>query len=139
MAYKIHWHVLLTHFPLSLFGVAFFFQALHLFVFPECFELATNIVLVGGTISLIPTTITGLHTWKQNYKSANVPLFRKKITIAVALLAISSSLVVWRIAYIGTQQIPITGFVHWFYLAGITILILGAGVEGFYGGQLNHH
>ena len=90
IGYKIHWHVLLTHFPLALFGVAFFFQILHLFVFPKCFELATNIVLVAGAISLIPTTMTGLTTWRKNYNSSSAPLFRKKIAIAIALLAISS-------------------------------------------------
>lgn len=139
MGYKIHWHVLLTHFPLSLFGVAFLFQILHIFVFPKCFELATNIVLVGGAVTLVPSTITGLHTWKKNYNSSNAPLFRKKIVIAIALLIISSSLAVWRIAYIGTLGSASTGVVPWLYLAGITILILGAGIEGFYGGQLNHH
>jgi uncharacterized membrane protein len=139
MSYKIHWHVLLTHFPLSLFGVAFFFQILHLFVFPKCFELATTIVLVAGAASLIPTTMTGIHTWKHSYNASNAPLFRKKIAIAAAVLPISIALAVWRIAYIGTLQIPTVGVVHWFYLGGITILILGAGVEGFYGGQLNHH
>lgn len=139
MAYKMHWHVLLTHFPLSLFGVAFLFQVLHLFVFPECFELATNIMLVFGTISLVPTTMTGFHTWKQSYNSSRVPLFRKKIAIAAALLAISSSLTIWRITYIGTLQIPNSGLVHWFYLGGIAILIIGSGAEGYYGGQLNHH
>lgn len=139
MGYKIHWHVILTHFPLSLFGVAFFFQILHLFVFPKCFELATNIVLVAGAVSLIPTTMSGIHTWKKSYNSSNVPLFRKKIIIAAALLAISSSLAVWRIAYIGTLQVHTAGVVHWVYLGGITILIIGSGIEGFYGGQLNHH
>jgi hypothetical protein len=139
MGYKIHWHIFLTHFPLSLFGIAFFFQILHLFAFPNCFELATNIVFVAGTISLIPTTMTGIHTWKQSYNSSSAPLFRKKIAIATVLLAISSSLAVWRIAYLGTLQIPTAGIAHWVYLVGITILILGAGAEGFYGGQLKHH
>lgn len=139
MGHKIHWHVILTHFPLSLFGVAFFFQVLHVFVFPQCFELATNIMLVAGAVSLIPTTLTGFHTWKKNYNASPVPLFRKKIVLAGALLIISGSLTVWRIAYIGTLRTPMTGIVHWSYLGGITLLILGAGIEGLLGGRLNHH
>lgn len=139
MKYKIHWHVLMTHFPLSLFGVAFFFQVLHLFVYPLCFALATHIVLVAGAISLIPTTMTGLHTWKKNYNSSLVPLFKRKIAIALILLVASISLAFWRIVYIGDLHDETNVFVHWFYLFGITILILGAVVEGFYGGRLKHN
>ncbi len=139
MAYKLHWHVFLTHFPLSFFGTAFLFQVLHLFSSPGCFELSTNITLIMGALSLIPTSFTGWWTWKKQYKEAYVPLFRNKIVIAAALLVISTSLVIWRIGFPEMFHHDPAGIGHWLYFGGNTVLIVGATAEGFYGGQLNHH
>jgi hypothetical protein len=77
MTYKLHWHVFLTHLPISLFAAAFLFQVLHLFWSPECFELSTNVTLVAGAVSMVPTTWTGWRTWKRSYNGAQVPLFRR--------------------------------------------------------------
>ncbi|HLN89147.1 MAG TPA: hypothetical protein VK253_03690 [Candidatus Binatia bacterium] len=60
--FKMHWHVLLIHFPISLFAGAFGFQILHLFIDPASFELSTNVTLLGGTIMMVPTTWTGWFT-----------------------------------------------------------------------------
>ena len=64
--------MLLIHFPISLFGVAFGFQILHLFIAPACFELATNVTLLGGAVMMIPTTWTGWFTWKGDYIDADL-------------------------------------------------------------------
>jgi hypothetical protein len=101
MRYKLHWHVFLTHFPISLFGVAFLFQVLHLFWSPVCFELSTNVALAAGAIFMVPTTLTGWRTWKRMYEGALVPLFRRKIAIVVLLLGTSLSLATWRIGFPG--------------------------------------
>jgi uncharacterized membrane protein len=138
MRYKIHYHALLTHFPISFFVCAFTFQILHLFWAPICFELATNVTLLMGTIMMIPTTLTGWQTWKRNYRGAQVPLFQRKIFLAFILLGISIPLTIWREVYLGIfVEVPF-GPSHWLYLAGNAILIAGAAAEGFYGGQLNH-
>jgi uncharacterized membrane protein len=138
LRFKIHWHVLLIHFPISLFAGAFGFQILHLFIAPASFELATNVTLLGGTIMMIPTTLTGWLTWKKNYKGAKIMLFKRKIGAAFAMLAISIPLVTWRFVFLGffmqAQQSP----AHWIYLAGNFLLILGAIIEGYYGGFLHH-
>ncbi|MDA8431529.1 MAG: hypothetical protein M0Z60_01045 [Nitrospiraceae bacterium] len=139
MAYKPHWHVYMTHFPLSLFGTAFLFQILHLFTMPECFELSTTVTLALGALSLIPTIFSGWWTWKKQYKSARVPLFRKKIVIAAVLLVASIPLVTWRIGFPEMFFNVRSGISHWLYFAGNGLLIVGATAEGFYGGQLNHH
>ena len=138
VGYKIHWHVFLTHFPISLFGVSFLFQVLHLFSYPDCFEMSTNVALAVGVVSLVPTTWTGWRTWKDKYKGAQVPLFQRKIAIAFALLATSAPLAIWRLTYPGMFQHGSPGFGHWVYVAGNTLFIAGAAAEGFYGGQLNH-
>lgn len=137
-AYKIHWHVLFVHFPISLFGVAFGFQILHLFVEPRCFEIATNVSLIGAIVMMIPTTWTGWFTWKSDYKGAKIKLFRRKIGTSFAMLALSIPLVTWRIIFLGLFEEAPESPAHWIYLAGNTLLILGAIAEGYYGGRLHH-
>ena len=136
--YKIHWHVLLVHFPLSLFGVAFGFQILHLFASPACFEIATNVSLIGAVVMMIPTTWSGWFTWKRDYKGAKIKLFQRKISTAFAILALSIPLVTWRILFLGLFEEAPESPSHWIYLAGNTLLIIGAIVEGYYGGRLHH-
>jgi hypothetical protein len=135
--FKVHWHVLFTHFPISFFGVAFVFQVLHLFVAPTCFELATNVTAILGTIMLIPTTLTGWFTWRSGYRSARLPLFKRKIDISFAMLAVSISLVTWRVILGLSREVPESPS-HWVYMAGNTLLIVGSMVEGYYGGRLSH-
>jgi uncharacterized membrane protein len=135
---RIHWHVFLTHLPISLFGGAFGFQILHLFLAPACFELATNVALIGGTAMLLPTAVTGWSEWKTHYHGAKSLIFKRKITTAFVMAALSLPLVVWRIAALGLFQEARESAAHWIYLAGNTLLILGAVIEGYHGGRLNH-
>jgi uncharacterized membrane protein len=134
----IHWHVFLTHFPISLFGAAFGFQILHLFMAPACFELATNVALMGGAAMLLPTIATGWSEWKNHYHSAKGLIFKRKIAAAFVMAALSLPLVVWRVAALGLFEEARENPAHWIYLAGNTLLILGAVIEGYYGGRLNH-
>jgi uncharacterized membrane protein len=136
--YRVHWHVFFTHFPISLFGVAFGFQVLHLFMAPLCFEMATNMALLGGTFMLMPTALTGWSEWKTRYHGAKGLIFRRKIQTALAMAALSLALVAWRIIALGIFEEAPESPAHWVYMAGNTILILGAVVEGYYGGRLNH-
>ena len=135
---RIHWHVLFTHFPISLFGTAFTFQILHLIMAPVCFELATNMCLLGGTVLLMPTVGTGWSEWKTRYHGAKGLIFRRKIPIAFGMAALSLPLVVWRIAALGLFEEAPKSPGHWIYLGANTLLIIGAIAEGYYGGRLNH-
>jgi uncharacterized membrane protein len=137
--YKLHWHVLFVHFPISFFGVAFAFQFLHLFTSPACFELATNVTLIAGAAMLVPTIWSGWRTWKSNYRGARSMIFRRKINIAFMMLVFSAALLGWRIISFGAfVDVPYSP-AHWVYLAGNTLLMAGAVAEGYYGGRLNHH
>ena len=135
---RIHWHVFFTHFPISLFGAAFGFQVLHLFMAPVCFELATNVALLGGAVMLMPTILTGWTEWKARYRGAKGLIFRRKIPTAFAMAVLSIPLVIWRITALGLFEEAPESPQHLIYLAGNTCLILGAIVEGYYGGRLNH-
>ena len=138
LKYKFHWHVLLVHFPISLFGVAFGFQILHLFWSPACFELATNAALAAGVVMMIPTTWTGWLSWKNNYKGARIKLFQYKIMTAFIILGLSVVLASWRFIFFGFFTEAHVSPQHWIYLAGNTVLIIGAIIEGYFGGRLNH-
>jgi uncharacterized membrane protein len=136
----MHWHVLLTHFHISLFGAAFGFQILHLFPtsLSGCFETATTVALISAAAMMIPTILTGWFTWKKQYKGARVLIFQRKIAISYAMLAVSIALVVWRTTQFEAFQDAPESPWHWLYLAGNTLLIVGAVAEGYYGGRLNH-
>lgn len=137
--YHFHWHVFLTHFPISFFGVAFTFQLLHLFMLPVCFELATNVSLIAGTVLLVPTTLTGWGSWKRLYKGAGGLIFRRKIMLSFVMLAVSVPLTLWRMVLLNAFEDAPYSPAHWVYFAGNTLLILGAVAEGYYGSRLTHH
>ncbi len=136
--YKMHWHVVFTHFPVSFFVAAFGFQILHLFFSPACLELATNIVLIAGVVMMIPTTWSGWNTWKKNFKGANTFIFRRKIVISFIMLGVGILLVFWRVIFLGLFDEHPESPSHWIYLFGNTLMIIGTIAEGYYGGRLNH-
>jgi uncharacterized membrane protein len=135
--YQIHWHVFLTHFPLSFISVALLFQLFHLNAYPECFELASTVTLVLGVVALVPTTATGYFTWKTQYHAAHVPIFRRKVMISLALLSVGLPLCVWRIL-IGKSTESTLPQIHWPYFFGTALMCIGAILEGYYGGRLSH-
>jgi uncharacterized membrane protein len=135
---RIHWHVILTHFPISLFGVTAVFQVLHLFFLPACFEIATNVCLLGGAVLMIPTVLSGWITWKKQYRGFGSPVFRRKIAIAYLMLGLSLPLVVWRTIFLNLFTNAEWGPAHWLYFTGTLLLIIGASLEGYFGGTLHH-
>jgi len=137
-ANHVHWHVLIIHFPISFFVAAFGFQILHLFTKPECFEDATNVALLAGTVVLIPTTWSGWRTWKTRYHGAHVLIFQRKVIIAFIMQGLSLVLAVWRVGFAAAFENDHTSMAHWVYLVGNTLLMIGASAEGYYGGRLNH-
>lgn len=133
----VHWHVLFTHFPISLFGTAFLFQLLHLFTSPAAFELAGTVCLLVGAAAMIPATISGWFTWRRYFHGVRNRIFRRKIWTAVGMLVISVPFAAWRttLYYSGNQA---HGAVHVVYFILSAMLIAGAVVEGYYGGHLAH-
>jgi hypothetical protein len=136
-ATRVHWHVALTHFPISLFGTAFLFQLLHLFMFQKPFEISTTVCVLAGAASLVPATVSGWLTWKRHYHGAKTPLFRRKIWLAVGMLVVSIPLVVWRLVLynLGTEA---DGIDHYVFFVLNAFLIAAAIAEGYNGGRLSH-
>lgn len=133
----VHWHPFFTHFPISMFGTAFLFQVLHFFYAPECFELATVATFSLGTLAMIPTTWTGWTTWKKKFKGRPARIFTGKIYLAFGMLAFSIGVSVWRVVlHWPLDTVILTHTEHVAYFILVTLLIAGAGAEGYYGGRL---
>jgi hypothetical protein len=130
----MHWHVVLTHFPISFFMVSAGFMGLHLFTSAECFEMASFLSLVAGAVMMIPTTLSGWWTWKTKFRGAGTALFKIKINMSFAMLALSLALV-WTRGLLMDLEHTMWHVVFW---AGFLLLFAGALAEGFFGGQLNH-
>lgn len=134
LKYKIHWHVLFTHFPVSFFMISFGFMVLHLVTRDHCYEIAASLSLFAGLVILVPTAISGWLTWKGSYKGMKGKIFIYKIRVAVFMIICSLILVLARILL--PDELHMVWM--WIYPTGITLLMLGSMVEGFYGGRLNH-
>jgi uncharacterized membrane protein len=136
--YKVHWHVLFTHFPVAFFMGSMGFMLLHVFTHTSCFELAGYVVLIAGAVSMVPTTLTGWYTWKGRYQGLKGKLFLTKIRISFAMLTISFALVIYR----AISQFVFLDIAHnvWhaLYFTGVILLTVGSVAEGYYGGRLNH-
>lgn len=134
LRYKIHWHVLFTHFPVSFFLLSTGFMVLHLFTRRSCYELAAFLSVLAGALVLIPTTISGWLTWKGSYKGMRGKIFLYKIRIAGGMFFLSVALISTRLIF--HPELHLVWI--WGYAGGILLLLAGAMVEGFYGGRLNH-
>lgn len=129
-----HWHVISTHFPVSLFLTSTGFMALHLFTLHNCFDLASFLTLGVGAVAMLPTTLSGWLTWQGRYKGAHAKIFIYKSRIAYAMTALSTILVIWRAAF---PARPHTVW-HYAYAFAVALLLVGAFAEGHYGSRLTH-
>ena len=136
-ANRVHWHAAFTHFPISMFGAAFLFQVLHLFMFTQAFELATTTCVLIGAVSMVPVIISGWWTWRTQYHGSRARIIRQKIVVGFLMLGISVALSAWRVVlyYLGSAA---DGVDHYVFFAFSAALIAGAIMEGYYGGRLAH-
>jgi uncharacterized membrane protein len=134
---RVHWHAAFTHFPISMFGAAFLFQVLHLFMFKEAFELSTTVCVLIGAVSMVPVIISGWWTWRTQYHGSRARIIRRKIVVGFLMLGTSVALSAWRVVlyYLGSTA---DGVDHYVFFAFSALLIAGAIMEGYYGGRLAH-
>ncbi len=135
---RIHWHIFMSHFPVSLFAVCGGFQLLHLFVLPPCLEVGSAVCLAGAAVTLIPTVLTGRSTWKGEYHGAAVPLFSRKRNISYAMLALSVLTLLFWVVVLKQLEVHEWTRDHWLYFSGTALLFVGAVLEGYYGSSLHH-
>ncbi len=136
--YKVHWHVLLTHFPISAFMGAFLFMGLHVITLNDSFVLSANICLFAGTAVMVPVMLTGWFTWRRGYKSFKSRLFLNKMRIAAGMMALSVAFVIYELAYPSHFLISSHSSGNADYFAVTSLLMLGSVAEGVLGGSLHH-
>lgn len=136
--YNIHWHVVLIHLPISFFMATALFAFLYLVIPHPCFDLALLISLAIGFLGMIPVIITGWFTWKGRYKGFRGLLFKRKILTSFTMLAIS--LILLAVHVLSNLLFHFGGDIIWraVYFIAAMLLAVGAGIEGYYGGRLNH-
>lgn len=134
----MHWHVVLTHFPISAFLGVFVFTSLHLLTKNSCYVLAGYVSLLLGAAAMLPLTATGWFTWKRAYKGFKSKPFLTKIWLSVGMIAVS----IWMSLYQTLHPFHVLDLAndlgHVFWLMGALFLVVGAVVEGYFGGQLHH-
>lgn len=136
--FRLHWHVILTHFPVSGFAGAFLFMVLHLVSGDRCMAGASYVALIASTAILLPTTLTGWLEWRKTYRSFMNKVFRNKIRVSLAMIPVSLGLTLYQTIHqfepVGTiQTVP-----HAVYFSGLAALLFGAMAEGYWGGRLHH-
>jgi len=136
---KTHWHVVLTHFPISAASGAFLFMGLHAITENECYVLAAYVSLIAAALMTLPTAATGWFTWKQRYKGSKTRLFLIKIWAAAVMIPLSIGLVVYQTTHPFHSLDLSHSTAHAAYFAGVLLLMAGAVVEGYWGGRLHHH
>lgn len=134
----MHWHVVLTHFPISAFLGVFVFTSLHLATKNTCYVRASYVSLLLGAAAMLPLTATGWFTWKRAYKGLKNTRFLAKVWFSAAMIVVS----IWMTSYQTLHPFHVLDLAndigHVFWLAGALFLVFGAVVEGYFGGQLHH-
>ena len=110
------------------------FMIVHVFTLRDCFESSGFVTLVAGTIMMLPTTLSGWLTWKRRYRGARVAIFLNKARISYGMIVLGAFMIAWRSSF-PAQEHTIW---HYLFASGITLLFLGAVVEGYFGERLNH-
>lgn len=136
--FRMHWHVVLTHFPISAFLGVFVFTSLHLITRNDCYVLGTYVSLVLGAAAMLPLTATGWFTWKRAYKGSRSRLFLMKIWLSAGMIVVSISLAVYQTVHPFHVLDLANELGHVLWLGGALFLVIGAGIEGYFGGQLHH-
>jgi hypothetical protein len=136
--YKLHWHILFTHFPVGTFAGAFLFMTLHVVTQNSCYSQAAYVSLIAGLAVLIPTTATGWYTWRRQYKGFKNRLFRIKIWTSFAMIPLCIGLVAFQTIYPFAVLDVTHSWAHLVYFSGVVLLMIGSVVEGFWGARLHH-
>jgi len=131
---KIHPHPIAVHFSNGLIPVSIFFLLLFFVTWDPQLEVTAFYTLAVGTAGSILSLGTGLLDWKKHYRSAWVPVFRKKLTAAI--VAIAGGLLACTIRFFHPDLLSSPSPLAVLYLL-LNLLVLGAvGMAGYLGGKL---
>ncbi len=129
---KRHPHPMVVHFPIAFLMAASLFILLYLLLRNPSLELTSFFLLLLGAIASPFAWATGLLTWWINYRLKLNYFIKRKLQLSVLLLALETTLVLWR------SLNPATPPEQVYSVYSILMLILApvVGLLGYYGGQL---
>lgn len=136
---KLHWHILLTHFPIGTSAGAFLFMILHVATKNSCYVLAASVSLIAGVAVIIPTTVTGWRAWKRQYGGSESTLFQVKIWTSVAMIPLNVGLVAYQQLHPFIALDIAHRMGHFIFFSGVVLLMIGSFIEGYWGARLHHH
>lgn len=93
---KYHPHPVLLHFPMGLFYFSALMQLMFLVFRNDSFETAAYYSLIGGTLSSIPATISGIFSWWLNYQLMLTSIFKIKLINSIILIFIGITAILIR-------------------------------------------
>lgn len=136
--HRMHWHTVLTHFPISAFLGAFLFMVLHLLTRSPCYSMAAYVSMIAGAAVMVPTGLTGWYEWRHDYRSSRGHSFVPKIAVGIAMVVLSAAIVAYQTVYPSASYDPRHFLGHALYFLGVSLLMAGAFAEGWWGGLLHH-
>ena len=82
----IHSHAIAVHFSNGVIPTSLLFLALFFLSDASALETSAFHTLIVGTLGVVAATVTGLSEWRRYYRAAWVPIFQKKLALAIIAL-----------------------------------------------------
>jgi predicted heme/steroid binding protein/uncharacterized membrane protein len=131
---KLHLHPIAVHFSIAYSITTFLLALLYLFMGTLSLEIASYYLLALGLLSAPASALSGLFSWKTNYKSKRNKIFTRKLTFAAIFLIIITTCFLLRAFY---PQILISKtHVSFLYISLLTSLTPIVTILGYYGGKI---
>ena len=131
---KVHLHSIAVHFSIAYSIAAFLLAVLYLITGTVSLETASYYLLALGLISAPVSTLSGLFSWKTNYKSKRNKIFTRKLAFTAIFLIIITTSFLLRAFY--PQILVSKTYVSFLYLSLLTSLTPIVTILGYYGGKI---
>ncbi|TSA49735.1 hypothetical protein D4R47_03380 [archaeon] len=90
-------HPIIVHFPIAFSTTVSLFSILYLLTGEASFELASYYILTLGLLASPFCGLSGVFSWKINYKGVMNNTFSRKIWFTVALMSVTMVCFIWRL------------------------------------------
>ena len=127
-------HAVAAHFPTALIPTATLFLLVVLLFGYQPLEFAASALLVVTVAAVPMTMITGFMIWQRDYQKSASAVFTKKISLALVLLAVSITTLLWRLWH--PDVMVAGGPAAFFYFLLYLLMLVCVTLLGHYGATL---
>jgi len=133
----IHYHAIAVHFSNGVIPTSLFFLTLCFLLDSSALEVSAFHTLIVGTLGVAAATVSGLREWRKFYRAAWVPVFKKKLALAVIALISGGLACVLRFLHPDLlMQISPLSII---YVGLNLVCFAAAAAAGYLGGRLVFH